>query len=284
MLTRTKFAFILCFIILTISACSSTQNNTVSEDSGKQNTESTNSTSSIKDKEYQKIHDYMESIWDSYEAKYSVDKAESLVYIDASKALNVTIIEACRAFIYIENKKVNMNMTENEIDVVGMKRLKDLGFKEENGRWSFEGKEVNIGEPLPVPDDMKQTDPEPNKEIDVSMAVNPIISNGMIVIQGTTNLPEGTQLMLSLNGSGYMAQDSVSVSDGTFTSSQFSDKRNSLASGTYTLEISTPTANVQPSSVQEAIGKNGRNLKGSLVTFDEVWGNTVDYKTDIKID
>ena len=45
---------------------------------------------------------------------------------------------------------------------------------------------------------MKQKEAEPNKEINVTMTVNPIISNGMVVIQGTTNLPEGTQLMLSL--------------------------------------------------------------------------------------
>ena len=110
----------------------------------------------------------MDSIWDSYEAKYSVDKAESLVYIDVSKALNITIIEAYRAYTYIENKKININMTENEIDVVGVKRLADLGFKEENGKWNFEGKEVNMGEPLPIPDNMKQKEAEPHKEINVS--------------------------------------------------------------------------------------------------------------------
>ncbi len=282
MFSRTKFSLILCLVILFISACT-IQNETTRSGNSEKPSSSLSTENSTKESEYQKIHDYMDSIWDSYEAKYSVDKAESLVYIDVSKALNITIIEAYRAYTYIENKKININMTENEIDVVGVKRLADLGFKEENGKWNFEGKEVNMGEPLPIPDNMKQKEAEPNKEINVTMTVNPIISNGMVVIQGTTNLPEGTQLMLSLEGSGYLAQDSISVSNGMFTSAQFSNKGNSLANGTYTLKISTPTANVQPASVQEIIGENGRNLKGDLVTFDEIWGSTVDYKGEVII-
>ena len=65
--------------------------------------------------------------------------------------------------------------------------------------------------------------------------------------------------MLSLEGSGYLTQDSISVSNGMFYfSSIFKQRGIPYQPGTYTFEISTLTAKCTArASAQEIIGENG---------------------------
>lgn len=101
---------------------------------------------------------------------------------------------------------------------------------------------------------------------------------------GETNLPDGTEIMITLtNDNGYSAQDKRSVQDGSFTFGPFSDKGSSLRNGTYNVEITTPTANVQPDSVKKIIGSNAVNLVGKLITNDSVFGNRLEYKESFVI-
>lgn len=86
-------------------------------------------------------------------------------------------------------------------------------------------------------------------------------------IVGETNLPDGTQLMFSIEGKSvnYNGQDKSTVSNGKFESSTFSLNNGELNEGQYKAEVSMPIAEVQPASVRSVIGEKGEKLKGSLV-------------------
>lgn len=63
-------------------------------------------------------------------------------------------------------------------------------------------------------------------------------------IVGTTNLPDGIELMITLSRkeNQYLAQDKTKVNGGTFRAGPFSEKGVGLNPGTYTLEVTTPLA------------------------------------------
>jgi hypothetical protein len=104
-------------------------------------------------------------------------------------------------------------------------------------------------------------------------------------IIGTTNLPDGIRLMVSLlrKESQYSAQDKATVRGGAFRAGPFSQKGVGLNPGTYTLTVSMPIANVQPPPTWSVIGKDGANLKGPLVKESQFGGKIVEYKAVFKI-
>lgn len=90
-------------------------------------------------------------------------------------------------------------------------------------------------------------------------------------ITGSTNLPDGTILSISLLGDPPACTPrcgntypSATVEHGRFSASPLKDAE-SLFSGSYTIDIVTPTARVQPGNVQAVIGKSGERLRGPYV-------------------
>jgi len=104
-------------------------------------------------------------------------------------------------------------------------------------------------------------------------------------IVGTTNLPDGIQLMITLlrKESQYMAQDKATVKNGAFRVGPFSQKGVGLNPGTYTLEVTMPLASLQPPATWPVIGKDGAELQGPLVQKSRYGGKIVEYKTAFKI-
>jgi hypothetical protein len=86
-------------------------------------------------------------------------------------------------------------------------------------------------------------------------------------IVGETNLPDGTDLMISIDSrtTRYNAGSKALVQGGLFESETFSKDDSGLEAGQYTAEVSMPVAFVQSQSVRTVIGEKGENLKGSLV-------------------
>ena len=113
---------------------------------------------------------------------------------------------------------------------------------------------------------------------DVTLTINVTkLPNNHVCISGTTNLPSGTELMLSIEEkmeNGFWQQDSCVVSDkGTFRSKSFGTD-SGLKDGRYIAEALMPVAGVQPIEVKKVIGKSGENLSGKLVSIFQV-GQTV---------
>ncbi|HET6418652.1 MAG TPA: hypothetical protein VFG19_00755 [Geobacteraceae bacterium] len=104
------------------------------------------------------------------------------------------------------------------------------------------------------------------------------------IVVGKTNLPDGTDLMVSIerNKSAYGGQSKVKVSRGEFRAGPFTQKGSAFNPGTYTLKITVPFAPTQPSSVQSVIGDHGQELQGSLVKRGAL-GKFAEYHSTFKV-
>ena len=118
----------------------------------------------------------------------------------------------------------------------------------------------------------------------VRMSATANAPDGKPTIIGVTNLPEGTELLVTISraASGYQAQDKTSALNGNFRSSQFSDKSQPLLPGKYQANIVAPLAAVQPSIVRAAVGENYSNFAGPLMKRSR-FGTTVEYTTTFVI-
>lgn len=86
-------------------------------------------------------------------------------------------------------------------------------------------------------------------------------------IVGETNLPDGTELGVSIDSSAvqYNSCSTVFVRNERFESETFSNDQNDLEAGQYTAGVSMPMAQLQTPAVRAVIGQDGENLKGSPV-------------------
>lgn len=229
---------------------------------------------------------FMESIWSNLENEFGVDAAEARVFIETSKKFDIPIIEIARSYSNKQNKETGIILSSNEIDTLNIMRFKDIGFKEINGIWTFNDEKVNMGIPLPVPDSMKELPPESDKIINVDIKIkHEKTKEGFVKIIGNINLPNGTELMLTLVGKDikYRAQDKVIVNSSSFVSDEFSNSKNAIKSGKYIINISTPTVNVMEENVRKLLGEDGRNLYGEFVMFHPIFGKMVEYSEEIII-
>lgn len=126
--------------------------------------------------------------------------------------------------------------------------------------------------------------PAGSRTLEVKMDGQLVAQNGGSVVRGTTNLPNGTTLMLSLRqqATKYFAQSKATVADGRFTSEPFSKNGAALAKGDYELDIVMPLASLQPEAVQKVIGKKCELVSGPLVKVSGL-GKTVEFSKTVQV-
>jgi len=92
------------------------------------------------------VYDYMESIWDAYETRYGIDGAEARVLIKASEKFSKPLLEIMREYDHASKARLGMKVTLSRAqeDEVNLSRLRQTGFREIGGKWSFRGQEVNV--------------------------------------------------------------------------------------------------------------------------------------------
>lgn len=117
-----------------------------------------------------------------------------------------------------------------------------------------------------------------NENIDVQIDVQTNPDNSFTI---TTNLPNNTQLMITLSGTDYTAQDKITVNNGKAISSTFSNGGMPL-SGSYNLEVTMPLPTVQSDDVKDIIGINGEFLTGQYVVDSSI-GNSKTIKASFDI-
>ncbi|MEE9614095.1 MAG: hypothetical protein V3W31_03950 [Thermodesulfobacteriota bacterium] len=95
-------------------------------------------------------------------------------------------------------------------------------------------------------------------------------SDGRISIYGKSNLPDGTELLVSLvnEKTGFQAQDTSAISNGKFSFLPLGSKTG-LNPGDYVVNIIMPLPHVQPEHVKRIIGDKGQYLSGPLVSRDD---------------
>lgn len=104
------------------------------------------------------------------------------------------------------------------------------------------------------------------------------------MILGYTNLPVGTKLLVTLEraASSYRAQsDAVVKTKGCFVTAQFGKGDGPINPGEYKINVTMPVAPVQPATVQEIIGKYGRNISGPFVHPFQKLGKLAEYNATI---
>jgi len=101
---------------------------------------------------------------------------------------------------------------------------------------------------------------EPTIDMKHSISLTP-------TIYGTTNLPDGAELMLTLARTEvqYVAQKKMTVKNGKFMAAGFSDQGSPLTPGKYAVEIVLVASALNPPNVQAVIGKRGELMTGPLV-------------------
>ncbi len=103
-------------------------------------------------------------------------------------------------------------------------------------------------------------------------------NDGRIAVTGKTNLPDGTELIISISEEvfGFSAQDESMVAKGEFSAGPLGPK-SGLSAGNYIIEVMMPIPSAQPESVQSIIGNEGQYLTGALVKQSSWGGKTVEY-------
>lgn len=108
------------------------------------------------------------------------------------------------------------------------------------------------------------------EEVELTLKVT-TLAGKRVQLSGTTNLPSGTALMLSVQETvenGFYGQSRCTVSaKGIFESELFGPK-NGLHDGLYVANVTMPIPRVQPPEIRAIIGENGEKLSGMLVRKD----------------
>lgn len=112
--------------------------------------------------------------------------------------------------------------------------------------------------------------PAEPKKFEVSLDVSVDENSGKPVFTVDTNLPNETNLMLTLSRGDYTGQTHVIVKNGVASSEEFSDKGSPLASGEYLLTVSMSIPKLQSDAVRKVIGENGENMTGKYVLDSEI--------------
>lgn len=127
-----------------------------------------------------------------------------------------------------------------------------------------------------VPMPSTTTPKEEVKHLDEAVYLNISASTTGIstYISVSTNLPDGTKMVITLKGNGYNAgDDSVYVSNGVAKTTGFTNKGAALSPGTYTVNITMVKASLQSSNVKSIIGSQGEYLKGTYAVSDGFGGS-----------
>lgn len=110
-------------------------------------------------------------------------------------------------------------------------------------------------------------------KLEVSFDVSVDENGGKPIFTINTNLPDETNLMLTLNGNNYTAQTQVTVKNGITSSNAFSSNGNSLTDGEYVLTVSMSIPKLQPDNVRAIIGESGENMTGEYVEASGIGDN-----------
>jgi hypothetical protein len=108
------------------------------------------------------------------------------------------------------------------------------------------------------------------------------LKNGLR-IEGRTNLPDETALMLSAQRGPVLAGTKVAVYDGRFYPDLYPRKGEPIPNGAYDVEVSTPLADLQPDAVKSVLGRDYSAVAGPLVVTSQFGGRIIDYNAKANI-
>lgn len=224
----------------------------------------------------EEIYDYITERFKYYEGKTeNIYDIECLSYVDTYNEFHIPIIQLLRAYSRIDYPKKGFSFSDATIDQLNYNYLTSWGFKQKYGRWYYKDNYVEMGDLLPLPDEMKPQEPIKGMEFEITASISAETDNGKMRFILSSNIPKGTPLIFSLKGKDFFGQSKVSVSNTDTISEWFSNKSNPIKNGFYTIEVTAPIDKVLPSEIQKIFGERNRNIYGRCVSYDPIGGNTV---------
>ena len=208
---------------------------------------------------------------------------ECMPYVDVYNQYHVPVIKALRAYSRIDYQKKGYQFSDATIDQLNIDYLSSWGFKQKYGRWHYKSHYVEMGDLLPLPDELKPQDPVEGKGLNIEVSLVSDYKDGKLKFQSTSNIPNGTPIIFTLKGIKYLAQSKSTIDNGTSTSDWFSDKGYPIKDGFYMIELSCPIDRVLPDSIKPIFGERNRNIYGKCVKFDPIGGNTIQFSCGIFI-
>ena len=206
---------------------------------------------------------------------------ECLPYVDAYNKYQIPVIKILRAYSRIDYSKKGFQFSDATIDQLNSDYLSSWGFIQKYGRWYYKKHYVEMGDLLPLPEELEPMQPIKGQELKIEVSMISKINNGKIKFQISSNIPEGTPLMFELIGKDYMAQCKSIASDSISISEWFSDNGNPMKNGIYTINVSCPIYNVLPTHIKKLFGERNRNIFGKYVKFDPIGGNTIYFSYEL---
>jgi hypothetical protein len=108
------------------------------------------------------------------------------------------------------------------------------------------------------------------------------IGNTGVHLEGLTNLPDGTELMVSVQRGPVMGGDKEVVAGGHFAEDVLPKRGQPIPPGNYDVEVSTPFGDFQPPEVKAELGSNYEALTGPLLSKSN-GGRIVDYNSKFHV-
>lgn len=236
---------------------------------------------SVSDDEiYNFIHSRQNYYYATSEDIYDI---ECMPYVEAYYKFHIPVIKLLRAYARIDYQKKSFCFSDATIDQLNIGYLRSWGFTQKHGRWYYKNHYVEMGDLLPLPDELKPLDPIENMGLKIEADLQVITNEGKMQFQVTSNIPEKTPLLFTLKGKDYLAQSKSIEKNNTFESEWFTNKGDDLKNGFYTLEVSCPIDKVLPDEVRKIFGERNRNIYGKFVHFDPIGGNTIRFSYGIVI-
>lgn len=108
-----------------------------------------------------------------------------------------------RAFSRIDYKKNGTVFSDNTIDQLNINYLESWGFARKNGRWYYKDNYVEMGDPLPLSDELMPMMPSVGHEINLEGNIQCAFNAEKLYIVLTSNFPDETPLIFTLKGKNY---------------------------------------------------------------------------------
>lgn len=208
---------------------------------------------------------------------------ECMPYVDAYNRFHIPIIKVLRAYSRIDNKMKGIHFTDATLDQLNGEYLTSWGFIQKNMRWYYNKRYVEMGDLLPLPDELKPLEPVNGHELKIEIVLHTEYVDGKLRFNATTNIPEGTPIIFTLKGRKYIAQCRTEKKGGELLSDWFSNGGEPLSNGFYTIELSCPIDKVLPDCIKKIFGVRNRNITGKHIKFDPIGGNTIHFLSGVLI-
>lgn len=209
---------------------------------------------------------------------------ECLPYVDAYNKYHIPIIKILRAFSRIDYQKKGYQFSDATIDQLNSNYLSSWGFKQKHGRWYYKNNYVEMGDLLPLSEELEPKKPIKGKELKIEASLNSEIDGGKIRFKLSSNIPKGTPIIFTLSGKKYIAQCITVADNNPLISEWFSYKGNSIKKGFYIIDVSCPVYSALPNSIKEIFGERNRNIYGQYVKFEPIGGNTIHFSYGLLIE